>query len=207
MALRNVGGITGVVGDADSHVPLRGAAIRLRGTALGTVVGPDGHFTLDSVPPGTYEIECTCAEYELYRHPTIAVRPGEVTKVTCRPHREQRLTLNEPIVLLPLRLEIRRHVAAGSPLPIARYGLKEPEPQVTRSCQYREFLEQTPVEQVSFQEAEYWIRWFPDELHNWNYVGRFTEEEKEAWNRFHARYQKQRDADSRVKELQGVEHP
>lgn len=156
---------------------------------------------MDTVPAGTHQIECTCPEYEPYIHPTIAVVAGIVTKVNCRPDRRRKLALNEPIVLLPLRLEIRRQISQGAAVPVARYELRESEPQATSSGLYREFTDHTPVEQVTFENSEYWIRWFPDDIHNWNYVGRFTDGEMEAWGKFHAVFQEQRERASGLRSL------
>ncbi|MBO6936198.1 MAG: OmpA family protein [Deltaproteobacteria bacterium] len=54
VALPRVGGIAGIVKNADGE-PVTGASIQLNGPATRTIsTGPDGRFTVTDLPPGTY---------------------------------------------------------------------------------------------------------------------------------------------------------
>jgi hypothetical protein len=58
-----VGVITGHVYDAVTQEPLPGAAVSIDGSAIGTVTGDDGVFTLKNIKPGTYRIRAALLGY------------------------------------------------------------------------------------------------------------------------------------------------
>jgi len=107
------------------------------------------------------------------------------------------IKLNEPIVLLPLRLEIRRLGSnATGQIPFAKYKLKDLEPNVTPSGKYREFVDRAEIKKHDFSHAEYWIRWYPGEIHLMTPVGKIMEEEKETWKKFKETYDRHKEAGS-----------
>jgi len=117
------------------------------------------------------------------------------------------IKLNEPIVLLPLRLEIRRFKSSGAKqTPLAKYKLKEPEQKISLSRKYIEFENQANIEQRIFQNTEYWIRWYPDEIHFLAPVGKITQEEKDAWEEFYKTFERHKEAGS-VHELRNPQDP
>ncbi|MCP5108260.1 MAG: hypothetical protein GY950_33045 [bacterium] len=52
------------------------------------------------------------------------------------------------------------------------------------------------MQQHAFQKSEYWIRWFPDDIHYLTPVGKITAAEKTAWDEFYNVYQEQKNAGS-----------
>ncbi len=57
-----MGSVTGIVIDSVHAGPLRGAAVSLEGTPLLKITNEQGHFQIDSVPPGGYRVR---VEHEL----------------------------------------------------------------------------------------------------------------------------------------------
>ena len=50
------GKISGRVIDTETGLELPGASVRIEGTTMGNMAGPDGSYFILNVPPGTYSV-------------------------------------------------------------------------------------------------------------------------------------------------------
>ncbi|MDD8017106.1 MAG: TonB-dependent receptor [Bacteroidota bacterium] len=75
------GKISGFVNDKKSHDPLIGANVILVGTNLGTVVDPDGYYTILNIPPGSYDVQFRFIGYRLYTIKQVQVNTDNTTKL------------------------------------------------------------------------------------------------------------------------------
>ena len=81
VALPRVGGVTGTISSADGGA-VGGATIALSGPATRSVSsGPDGRFTIQNLPPGTYQVRVD-AENFLIKTDTVAVVARESVSPT-----------------------------------------------------------------------------------------------------------------------------
>ena len=71
------GKISGTVIDAETGTELPGASIRIDGTTMGNMAGPDGSYFIINVPPGTYSVTASIIGY-------ISVTVKEVQVITDR---------------------------------------------------------------------------------------------------------------------------
>ncbi|MEM0961137.1 MAG: carboxypeptidase-like regulatory domain-containing protein [Bacteroidota bacterium] len=99
-----VGGITGVVVDAETRAPLPGAHVRLVGTATGTTTDEVGVFAVGWLQPGTYALAVSYVGYA----------PAQVE------------TLVEPSGDARTRIELRAETIRGRPVVVE--GLQAPLP-------------------------------------------------------------------------------
>lgn len=76
------GTIKGSVADKETKSPLRGASVEVVGTGRGVVAGPDGSFTIDNLPVGSYVLRLGHTGYEPLAASDIIVRSGRITTVT-----------------------------------------------------------------------------------------------------------------------------
>lgn len=90
------------------------------------------------------------------------------------------LKLENSIALLPLRFEIRKMMTKN--VNIVSYE------KVQKANKYRDITLKHSEVKSDFKNPEYWIRWYPDEIHLQNPVGKITEREKSIWNEFINRY-------------------
>lgn len=184
------GRVFGVVSSEHGEAVLD-AIVTIKGTGLSIRVHPGGRFQLDGVPEGRHCLECSAPKYEKFTTQTN-VEADKTTKVACDLKRLIRMPLTEPVVLLPMRLEIRRQQKATTPVNVGRLRLEEASHRVLATgITHREFSHTAEIAPTMFKSSEYWIRWYPDELQNYNFLGRFTETERAAWIAFEVIYEKE----------------
>jgi hypothetical protein len=73
------GVLTGRIMDESTESPLPGAMILIQGTALGTSADDEGLFTVETVPPGIYNVRFVMIGYESRVLNTVVVNPGRTT--------------------------------------------------------------------------------------------------------------------------------
>ena len=56
---QNNGRLTGRVIDSQSLLPLEGATVIINETSIGVITDAEGYFTINDVPPQTYNIEAS----------------------------------------------------------------------------------------------------------------------------------------------------
>ena len=61
---QNTGAISGRVMDAQSQFPLEGATVVIDGTTLGVVTDLEGYFTIENIPPLSYNISVSYLGFE-----------------------------------------------------------------------------------------------------------------------------------------------
>lgn len=74
--------ITGVVIDYETNQPIVGASVVLIGTTKGAMTDADGKFTIEQVPPGTYELKITHLEFgavKIINVVVVAKTPKEIS--------------------------------------------------------------------------------------------------------------------------------
>lgn len=76
-----VGGIEGRIVDSDTKSELTGANLLLIGTSFGASADIDGKYQIQSVPAGSYSVQCTYLGYATKIIPDIIVKPGRFTQV------------------------------------------------------------------------------------------------------------------------------
>ncbi len=75
------GTITGTVVDAETGEPLPNVNIVLEGTMWGAATDLDGHYRIDHVPVGTYNLVSMMIGYSKKRIENVQVNPKQVTRV------------------------------------------------------------------------------------------------------------------------------
>ncbi len=75
----STGKIVGVVTEANSGIPLPGANVAIKGTALGTATNLEGEYTISRVPPGSYTLIVSYIGYEK-AEVSVRVVAEEVTR-------------------------------------------------------------------------------------------------------------------------------
>ncbi len=73
------GSISGKVIDKANKEPLIGATVQLGGTTLGTVTDADGHFVIQNLRPGKYQISIKYVSYKTIDLNNVAVLKGKNT--------------------------------------------------------------------------------------------------------------------------------
>lgn len=76
------GKITGRIVDANTGEPLFGVTVQLKGTTLGAKSNLDGDFTIQSVPPDTYDLTYSSPGYESFQYSEVPVYPGKTEELT-----------------------------------------------------------------------------------------------------------------------------
>jgi len=79
MAEDDGGSISGKVIDKVNREPLIGATVQLGGTTLGTVTDADGHFVIQHLKPGKYQISIKYVSYKTIDLNNVAVLKGKNT--------------------------------------------------------------------------------------------------------------------------------
>jgi len=76
-----LGGITGVVVDAEQGEPLPGANVSIEGTTTGTTTDLNGRYRLRGLEPGTYDVLFSFVGFQQKTVTGVAVSSGETTRV------------------------------------------------------------------------------------------------------------------------------
>ncbi|MCD4733949.1 carboxypeptidase regulatory-like domain-containing protein, partial [bacterium] len=71
-----LGSIHGTVMD-ESNVPIELAWIKILDTELSTTTDEDGYYTIENIPPATYDILCTVAGFEDIEMPGVVIESGD----------------------------------------------------------------------------------------------------------------------------------
>ncbi len=73
--------IFGVITDKADKSTLIGVTVALKGTSFGTVTDIDGNYSINNIPSGTYNIECSYVGYERILLTGIKISDGEQKKI------------------------------------------------------------------------------------------------------------------------------
>jgi hypothetical protein len=180
------GSIEGRITDRDSGQPLYGVTVSVEDTHIVTRTDIRGRFRISSIPSGECILRCHLEGYRIVTTKALKIAPGQVTRFECELAPRGTIPLNEPVILLPLRLEIRKHFPQSSQ-EIARYTAANVATTAfseTTSRRVAPFATSSVFEFLQPQKSEYWIRWYPDDIHYLTTVGKITDEERVAWERF-----------------------
>jgi hypothetical protein len=77
----SAGGISGLVTDAGTGTPLSGAYISCQPYGYSTTTGADGRYTLDNVPPQTYNVSASLSNYHYKTTSGVTVGDAQVQGV------------------------------------------------------------------------------------------------------------------------------
>lgn len=191
------GTIEGRITDSNSGKPLYGVNIAVDGKDIAARTDIRGRFTIANVDSGECVLKCNLEGYKPALGLNTMIAHGRVTKCDCQLVPKEKISLNEPVVMLPLRLEIRKHTSPAqkntSATNVAKYSSKAVTGFATSSRKFMPFETKSQLEPPNTQENEYWIRWYPDDIHYLTPVGKVTDEEKVAWEQFYKVYEKHKD--------------
>ena len=189
------GNIAGRITDRDSGQPLFGVSITAGDRGIQAQTDLRGRFFISNVPSGECALQCVQPGYKTLSAQKMIVKPGETVQHDCQLICRNRMPLNQPVVLLPLRLEIHKLVPQpGQTVSVASYSVSTQGAPTSSIRQFEPLLLKSEVQPRVFQSNEYWIRWYPDTVHYLTPVGKITEAEKTAWGEFFKVYEKHKDA-------------
>ena len=175
------GAIDGRITDRETEQPLHGVRVGVEGTNLAARTDIRGRFRISNVPTGECVIRCHLEGYRPYATAALAIAPGRVTRCDCELVPRGTVPLNEPVVLLPLRLEIRKYFPQSRAFVAANVALAYSETFARRDGP----LEASPIfEPTTTQKGEYWIRWYPDDIHYLTPIGKISDAERVTWEQF-----------------------
>lgn len=81
---QKAGKISGTVTDKSDKSTLIGVTIALKGTSFGTVTDIDGNYSINNIPNGIYNIECSYVGYERIFITGIKISGGEEKNLMCK---------------------------------------------------------------------------------------------------------------------------
>jgi len=81
---QTTGNIDGIVVSENSGEPMPGANVMLIGTVLGAVTDLQGHFILNHIPAGSYQMRVSMMGYKTIEKNAIQVKAGETTSVSLK---------------------------------------------------------------------------------------------------------------------------
>jgi hypothetical protein len=165
--------VQGVVLDAVTGARVPGAELRLYGGREAVRSDERGEFHLGDVEEGPHCVLCEAPGYERYVSEASPTATGRATHVVCRPKPLRPPRQTEPVVLLPLRLEL---LALRAGKRRSRVSWSEPSAVDTRLAR----------EDFTPAERQYWLRWYPDDCQLLTYVSPPNAAEQDAWARFEA---------------------
>ncbi len=93
------GRIAGNTINGKTGEPLIGVNVMIRGTYYGAATGLDGHYRIENVNPGTYDVEATMMGYKVLLQTGIRVTPGTTTSLAFTME-ETVLTIGEEVVVI-----------------------------------------------------------------------------------------------------------
>ena len=76
------GKVSGRVIDVETGEELPGASIRIGGTTLGNMAGPDGSYYIISIPPGEYSVTASLIGYQSVTMTEVQVASDKTTEVS-----------------------------------------------------------------------------------------------------------------------------
>lgn len=182
-----VGTIAGRITDKVTGKPLHGVSVSVDSGNAKVNTDISGQFSMPNVPAGECTVKCTLPGYKGLSGRRIMVQPGVTIQCDCQLVSKVKFHLDESIVLLPLRLEIRKHaVQTPVPVSVANYALHQFNTSAKPSG--IQFNAKSIIEEKTFKHNEYWIRWYPDDIHYMTPVGKISDQEKEDWDQFFSIY-------------------
>ncbi len=107
------GGISGAALDAETGEPLIGATVTLEGTTQGTIVGLDGSFLMQNVPPGNHTLAIDYVGYEKYTQ-GVLVAPDQTTAIGPIDIATSAVGLNEIQVVANVAIDRKTPVAVAT---------------------------------------------------------------------------------------------
>lgn len=186
------GNVAGRITDRDTGQPLFGVKL-----AVGEAQGQTdlrGRFQISNVPAGQCTMRCTQPGFKTL-DVTLNVRRGETLAQDCQLICKNRTPLNQPVVLLPLSLEIYKFVPQPSqPILVADYSVNRQNGPALFIKQFEPLLFASAIQPRAVESTQYWIRLYPDTIHYLMPIGRITDAEKTAWTDFFRVYEKHKDA-------------
>jgi hypothetical protein len=186
------GNVAGRITDRDTGQPLFG--VKLSVGEIESQTDLRGRFQIANAPAGECTMRCTQPGFKTL-DVTLNVRRGETVAQDCQLVCKNRTSLNQPVVLLPLSLEIYKFVPQQSqPVLVANYSVNRPNGSASLNKQFEPLLFKSEIQPRAIENTQYWIRWYPDTIHYLMPVGKTTEAEKSAWNDFFRVYEKHKDA-------------
>jgi hypothetical protein len=189
------GNVGGRITDKASGKPLFGVSLTVAASGLQATTDVRGRFFIPNVPAGECTMNCEQPGFKPISGMKVTVKPGETTQQDCALTCKNRTPLNDPVVLLPLRLEIHKVTPqVGQTIFVANYLASTPTIAASFAQQrFEPLLLRSEIQQRVVQTSQYWIRWYPDIVHHLPPVGRITDVEKTAWADFIAIYEKHKD--------------
>ncbi|SDK81713.1 iron complex outermembrane recepter protein [Catalinimonas alkaloidigena] len=98
--------LSGTVVDAETQEPLTGAHVVIVNTYRAAYVGPEGEFTIQNLPAGSYDLRVTYVGYDAYTEEIAVPSPSEL-QITL----QRSTTLTEEVVVSSTRVTERSAVA------------------------------------------------------------------------------------------------
>jgi len=190
-----MGNVAGRITDRDSGQPLFGVNVTVADSGVEAKTDLRGRYFISNLPPGDCVLLCAQPGYKTLSTLALTVKPGETVQHDCQLICKDRIPLNEPVILLPLRLEIHKLVPQNrQTVTVASYTVSNQATLYTAAGKFAPLPLKSEIQPIFLQSAEYWIRWYPDVIHNLTPVGKITEAEKTAWEEFSKIYDKHKDA-------------
>ncbi|MCP5106167.1 MAG: carboxypeptidase-like regulatory domain-containing protein, partial [bacterium] len=141
------GNVSGRITDRDNGKPLFGVNLAVSGTDIQAKTDLRGRFHIPHVPAGECTLKCSLPGYKALPDLKVKVIPGKTVPRDCRLVCKQRIPLNEPVVLLPLRLEIRKLVPhSGQKVSVANYTRNTRNVSAAASENFRPFETKSDVQ-------------------------------------------------------------
>jgi len=97
--------IKGTVIDAETGRPLVGVSIRVEGTSMGAITGPDGGFVISGVPIGTYNLMAIMVGFDQVMILDLTVAADTPSQITIKLKRRQAV-LDQSMVIQESRKQI-----------------------------------------------------------------------------------------------------
>jgi hypothetical protein len=179
------GNVAGRITDRDSGQPLFGVSLTVGRSGIQAKTDLRGRYFVSNVPSGECTVQCVQPGYKTLSALKMIVRPGETVQQDCQLVCKNRIPLTQPVVLLPLRLEIHKLIPQPhKSVLVANYSASTPNSPASFVRQFEPLLLTSEIQPLAFQNSEYWIRWYPDSVHYLTPVGMITKVEKTAWGEF-----------------------
>ncbi|MCE5249457.1 TonB-dependent receptor [bacterium] len=79
---KQTGNIFGTISDRVTNSSLPGAAVKIVDTQRGGIADNDGKYTIDRIPPGTYNVRFSMIGYETLTKTNVIIKPGRGTEIS-----------------------------------------------------------------------------------------------------------------------------